>query len=291
MKRYFIIILIIILSGKINQSFSWDSTAAKYYPLAVGNSWSYHFINRGGNPVPCYPNSQYDYIITITSDTINNGHKYYKFSNGDKLRIDSTTMNVYKFTGSGECLFDSLLARKNDVIHGCGFLGVIGDSSFVFFAGENRKVRTTNGIGYSKKLMYGIGLYYHGGCELQQGFDQLLNGCIINGIQYGNMISGLTTINSEIPIEFNLFQNYPNPFNPATNIKFQLPKSGMAKLVVYDLPGKEIQTLVNQQLSPGTYEVDFEGSNLPSGVYFYELNAVGFDGREFSQMKKMILMK
>ena len=296
MKKYLLIIIIIILSGGINQSISWDTTAARYFPLAVGNQWSYHFIGRGGNPVPCYPNSQYDFIIAITSDTINNGHKYYKFSNGDILRIDSTTMNVYKLTLSGDCLFDSLLARKNDFIHGCGFLGVIGDSSFVLFAGLNRKVRTTQGIGYAKKLMSGIGLYYHGGCELQQGFDQQLNGCIINGVQYGQML-GINQISSEVPIEFSLLQNYPNPFNPATTIRFAIPpnvKSEMSnvKIIIYDALGREVQTLVDENLSPGTYEVEFDGSNFPSGVYYYKFEVSDpSTPLRVTETKKMVLLK
>jgi hypothetical protein len=71
-----------------------------------------------------------------------------------------------------------------------------------------------------------------------------------------------------------------------TKLKFQMPKSGLAELKVFDVLGKEVQVLVNQQLSPGTYEVDFDGSELPSGVYYYRLEA-----GNFSQTKKMVLIK
>lgn len=280
------------------KSMAWDSTAAKFFPLAVGNSWSYHYISRGGNPIPCYPNNQYNYIISITSDTVVNGHRYYKFSNGDRLRIDSASMNVYRYYPNGECLFDSLLARKNDYIGGCGFQGSIGDSSYILFAGVNRKVRTTNGIGYSKKLMIGMGLYYHGGCELNSGFDQQLNGCIINGVQYGQML-GLNNISSELPAEFSLSQNYPNPFNPVTKIKFSITQNETihrvvsTSLIVYDALGKEIAILFNQQLQRGTYEVDWDASAYPSGVYYYKLEvspSTG-SGRGFTETKKMVLIK
>jgi len=97
---------------------------------------------------------------------------------------------------------------------------------------------------------------------------------------------GIQNINSEIPKEYKLFQNYPNPFNSMTNVKFQISNSGNVKIIVFGLPGKEIATLVNEQLAPGTYSVDFDASQLPSGVYFYLLEA-----GNYIQTRKMILLK
>jgi hypothetical protein len=97
---------------------------------------------------------------------------------------------------------------------------------------------------------------------------------------------GIVKIRSEIPKEFALSQNYPNPFNPVTNIKFALPSSSFAKLVVFDVLGREVANLVNEQLKPGIYEVDFDGTNFPSGVYFYKLTS-----ENFIQTKKMMLIK
>ncbi len=90
----------------------------------------------------------------------------------------------------------------------------------------------------------------------------------------------------EYTIEYRLYQNYPNPFNPITNIKFSLRKSSDAKIIVFDIVGKEVEVLVNQQFQPGSYEVDWNASNYPSGVYFYRLTAGDFAGT-----KKMILIK
>jgi hypothetical protein len=101
----------------------------------------------------------------------------------------------------------------------------------------------------------------------------------------GNPI-GITNIGSEIPSEFTLRQNYPNPFNPATNINFSITKADFVKLVVYDITGREISMLVNEQLTAGSYNVDFDASQLPSGTYFYRLTA-----GEFTETKKMILIK
>ncbi|MDQ3193779.1 MAG: T9SS type A sorting domain-containing protein [Bacteroidota bacterium] len=88
------------------------------------------------------------------------------------------------------------------------------------------------------------------------------------------------------PGSFNLSQNYPNPFNPVTKINFSIPNSSIVKLAVYNSLGKEISTLVNERLGAGSYEVNFSGGNLSSGLYYYKL-----ESEDFSEVKKMILIK
>lgn len=97
---------------------------------------------------------------------------------------------------------------------------------------------------------------------------------------------GITPISTEIPSGFSLQQNYPNPFNPVTNIRFDIMSSSMVKLTVYDAAGNEITELVNQNLNAGSYNYDFNASEIPSGVYFYVLTA-----GEFTATKKMVLIK
>lgn len=92
--------------------------------------------------------------------------------------------------------------------------------------------------------------------------------------------------------EFALNQNYPNPFNPSTTIKFTIPsnvkgETSNTKLVIYDILGRDVATLVNQILQPGNHEIQFDGSNLSSGMYFYRINA----GDKFNYVRKMILVK
>ncbi len=99
-------------------------------------------------------------------------------------------------------------------------------------------------------------------------------------------LTGIICVLSEIPNKYKLEQNYPNPFNPITNIRFDLPKSGSVKLVVFDALGREVATLLNEKLSPGTYEVEWDGSNFSSGVYYYILQS-----EPFKETKRMILMK
>jgi len=97
---------------------------------------------------------------------------------------------------------------------------------------------------------------------------------------------GISQIGTEIPSGYELSQNYPNPFNPVTNIQFSIPKTGNVKLLVYDAAGKEISALVNEQLLPGIYKVDFDAADYSSGVYFYKLVAEGL-----TVTKKMVLIK
>ncbi len=116
--------------------------------------------------------------------------------------------------------------------------------------------------------------------------------------QTGNV--GVQNISTEIPSSYSLGQNYPNPFNPITKIKFSIANgfpvktSGNDKVVlkVYDVMGREVQTLVNESLKPGTYETSFDGSALNSGVYFYKLMIRhGGSSTGFSETKKMLMIK
>jgi hypothetical protein len=93
-----------------------------------------------------------------------------------------------------------------------------------------------------------------------------------------------------LPSEFALSQNYPNPFNPETVISYQVPVNSKVSLKVYDILGKEVAILVNEEKSAGKYQVNFNGSNLASGVYFYKLSANGGAG-SFSQTRKFVLIK
>ena len=104
-------------------------------------------------------------------------------------------------------------------------------------------------------------------------------------IKYSQLVSIVQTSNY-IPFNYSIRQNYPNPFNPVTNINFDVREKGLVKLAVFNSIGQEIETLVNQQLSPGSYKVDWNAASHPSGVYYYKLTA-----GNFSETKKMILIK
>ena len=97
---------------------------------------------------------------------------------------------------------------------------------------------------------------------------------------------GITPISGNIPERYSLSQNYPNPFNPSTKINFAIPKNGFVKIAVYDILGRRVSNLINQNLNAGTYSIDFNGANLNSGIYFYRIEADGF-----VETKKMLLIK
>ena len=102
----------------------------------------------------------------------------------------------------------------------------------------------------------------------------------------GGAILGINSNQNEIPTRFELFQNYPNPFNPTTSIGFRTPENGSVKLKVYDALGREITILINEELSPGEYNVSWDAVNYPSGVYFYKL-----ESKNYFITKKMLLIK
>jgi hypothetical protein len=107
-------------------------------------------------------------------------------------------------------------------------------------------------------------------------------------------VTGIQPISNEIPGSFELEQNYPNPFNASTKFKIQISKLGVVKVTIYDALGREIEELVNQELQPGTYEVEFDGMNKPSGVYFYKLvvsEANPLEAQDYAAVKRMVLIK
>jgi hypothetical protein len=102
--------------------------------------------------------------------------------------------------------------------------------------------------------------------------------------------TGISVISSEIPSEYMLFNNFPNPFNPSTSIRYSIPYrppgNTFVTLKIYDVTGKEVAMLVNQNQKPGTYEVTFGANSVSSGIYFYQIQA-----GSFMQTKKMVLIK
>ena len=90
----------------------------------------------------------------------------------------------------------------------------------------------------------------------------------------------------EVPTEYALYQNYPNPFNPTTTIEFDIPEKTNVKIIIYDILGREIETLIDKELEPGKYKLNFNATNLPSGVYFYTLRTP-----KFTKTNKMLLIK
>ena len=119
----------------------------------------------------------------------------------------------------------------------------------------------------------------------------------IRGLAYSyDQVVNSVDNEENIPLNFSLEQNYPNPFNPSTQIKFSLPVNSNVKITVYNLLGQIVRELVNNNMNSGSHSIqwnsdDSSGKKVSSGIYFYELNANGIDGKKFNQVRKMMLLK
>ena len=121
------------------------------------------------------------------------------------------------------------------------------------------------------------------GCSLTGGSSQTYRPNIRLAL---NIMTGTGNQNTGVPTTYSLSQNYPNPFNPSTKIEYSIPKQSFVSLKIYDLLGREVANLVNGDMAPGYYRIDFNGSHLASGVYFYRLEA-----GSFIDTKRMVLIK
>ena len=119
-----------------------------------------------------------------------------------------------------------------------------------------------------------------------QGYSGFGDNLYIDSICIQYIPVGIGNNNNSTPNTYSLNQNYPNPFNPSTQISFGLPKSGNVKLVVFDILGREVKTLVNEFQTAGTHNITFDASSLASGIYFYSITA-----NDFTATKKMLLIK
>jgi hypothetical protein len=106
-----------------------------------------------------------------------------------------------------------------------------------------------------------------------------------NSFTIGAAVTGISSPQNTVTT-YALYQNYPNPFNPATVISYQVPKSSPVALIVFDILGREVRTLVNQEQPAGRYTITFDASNLASGVYFYRMQAAGF-----VQTRRLLLLR
>jgi hypothetical protein len=127
------------------------------------------------------------------------------------------------------------------------------------------------------------------GVDLSDVFQMKFDGSgtlYVDNIYFTKTVTDVKEFQSTIPADFALEQNYPNPFNPSTNIRFNLPEAGNVTSTVYNTLGQEVAELVNDFMTAGSYEVTFEASDLPSGLYFYSISA-----GNFNSVRKMLLLK
>ena len=133
-----------------------------------------------------------------------------------------------------------------------------------------------------------------GTVALRQGTQSNRPVLILDGIRITPSWGGVVAVqnNSRVAETFSLSQNYPNPFNPSTTIKFTIPEASFVTMSVYDMLGREVKNLVSENLNKGQYSVNFEASNLSSGVYYYRLNAFSnLTNNITNKTRSMILIK
>ena len=282
--------------------------------LAYDN-WGVHFsTNNGANWAQTGLTGKVVYSMTNIGNNIFAG----TIQNGIYLSTNSGA--VWTQTGLTDQSIFSLSTIGNNIFAGTSS-PYLNNSIYLSTNLGNNWTQTSLGIiavyslaSYGNNIFAGTfnNFYSFGGVYLStnngtnwinknQGFNNLIsihsliitNNYIFAGTQDNYVwrrslseIVGIQNISTEIPSSYSLRQNYPNPFNPKTVISFSLPVVSNATLEVYDVMGREVQTLVNERLQPGTYETSFDGSALNSGVYFYKLIADGF-----SETKRMLMIK
>ena len=271
-----------------------DPDIFSWFPLKVGNKWIYNSRFTSESET-----NEHTLVIEVTGQFRYDDKTYFDIHNeyGLCYRVDSTSGKIYRAyfdndTLDYEELYIDLTAEIGDTIYVVQF----GGSYPILLANEeafndwNLNLRKRNYLGqstplYDLSLVKNVGLYYQLEWELV-GYEDELKGAVIDGKVYGDTtVVGVNDPDNTIK-EFSLSQNYPNPFNPSTKIIFVIPKSSFVNLKVYDVLGREVAILVNEEKYPGSYEAEFNGINLSSGIYFSVLN---IGDKRLS--KKMCLLK
>lgn len=273
------------------------------YPLSVGNKWIYNYqwIDWISYHSPDI------FSREVISEVVKpNGKMYYEIIENMGMedtvyeRIDTLEGKIYRYEeycpGSEQLIEDLVMD--------------VGDSSFASrfdYCNEYGRTELTSEQSFSKwdldgvkhnyfyvtlvtaeySLASKIGLEYFKLSDDNGEKTYSLKGMVINDIVYGDTtITSLRNDISSTPDKFELSYNFPNPFNPKTRIKYSIKEAGLVKIKVYDVLGSEIKILVDEVKEAGFHSVEFDGSNLPSGVYIYSLKVNGYNAS-----KKMILLK
>ena len=291
-----------------------DSQSSLYFPLKKGNKFIFHYYY---SQYTIYGQSSgyYDFKCEITKDTIINNKKYFFVRNYDPntnqwFRVDTITGSLYRYDPTNSCIYyyyetlvDSLLMPLHGSSNSCNVISV---DSIMYVTKWNIPctektyhrldfgMSVTNTTRIYNSYFGSVGRFWSQSNSFCSSSESItLKGCIIDSVMYGDtVVINISRISNQIPSEFTLSQNYPNPFNPVTKIRFAIPVDsrlrGNNKIVlkVYDMLGREVRTLVNEPLQPGTYEAEFDGSGLNSGVYFYRLTA-----GDFTETRKMVMLK
>ncbi len=260
--------------------------------IAADNGYILKTTNGGENWISSFPHNNFNYsaLHFVNSNTgIALGNKFSGTGGSGRYILRTTDSGITWSHTNTESYYGPYL--YTDVFFINEQTGWLTSSDF--YKGYISKT-TNGGVSWFQSFgPIGSSTGPHGGLFNISALNE--NNIWIAG-DNGSIISpvspiGIQIISTEVPKVFLLSQNYPNPFNPKTKIKFAVPsnvkgQTSNVKLIIYDLLGREVSTPVNEELKPGTYEADWDGSNYSSGVYFYKIITEGF-----VETKKMVLMK
>jgi hypothetical protein len=258
-------------------------------------SYTLSHVPQDSVDIGVFPNSipPVDWVITYYPSTIYWQSATVLYPTGNLTNINvsairmTTTVNSNSVNGKVMRLTDLTVGNLKDAV-----LYVKNGNTFVRYA-----VTDTNGVYHLQSLPSGNLkiIVTHSGFYPDSTNVNVTTTSSIDSVNfYLNRYSVVVKqISNTVPSDYKLFQNYPNPFNPTTNIKYNVKSSKLIKLVVYNVLGKEVATLVNEKQSAGVYQVTFDGNNLSSGIYFYKLEVGTSDKKaiNYVETKSMVLIK
>jgi len=256
----------------------------------IGFTSFVYFTDLGASPPPCEadPNGE-----PIPAYYMMRG---YKKDMSPYMNPTTTPPYQTKFCYEGDPETNSGWTEAKGSIQNCG--GINGTIISINPSGDRRFVMSSGSLNLSVQPGETQTIYL---CQLAARGSNNLNSVTklkqlssrAWNFYNSNFNVGITNITTEIPTAFSLEQNYPNPFNPVTKIRFSIPVvdsrirgNDRVLLKVFDILGKEVATLVNESLQPGTYETTFDAGKLTSGVYFYRLQA-----DRYTETKRMLMIK
>jgi len=229
-----------------------------------GDNWTVANSGLGTSQIVCFGFSD---SCIFSGDY--NGSVYYSTNNGTNWILTSSNH------GSPNC------------IASLGHSVLVGTNAGVYLTTDNGTtwIQKNEGINFTPSMVTTLFIannFIYAGLGLGGTAPVYRRPC-------SDFITEINNTGNPIPTAFYLSENYPNPFNPVTKINFDLPKDGNVKLVIYDILGRELKTLVNEYKHAGSYSVEFDGSQNESGIYFYKIQVNG--SKNFIASKKMVLVK
>ncbi len=301
--KYFQLLAFVIIVSFCAVAYSQREPVLNFFPLSAGDVWEYKVVD-----IYSFDSRSSGYnTVDILGDTVcPNGktyhlqvyHYYLGGYSSALIRVDSSNACVYDYTNGQDVLQDSLAMSPGDSMKLDGSVNVLYcdsvDTESIF--GAEREVKefhirydaeddTRTEFDYSTGI--GMTRWLSSSYSIPVNRDMMTWTLVyarIDGISYGNL-AGVQDA-EQAASTYWLAQNYPNPCNPTTVISFDIPEQSYATLTVYDALGRRVVTLVDKEEIPGRHEAVFDGSRLPSGVYFYRLQA-----GSYSAVRKLLLIK